>query len=880
METKRKPIARGNSWYAPAFALATLCLFGCLLLLALGVGGAVIANLARPGKEVARVQDVRGILEMQDQDGVWHPIAENDRVASGARMRTGALSQAHLKLKDGSILELAAGTEITLDQAERFLSGRRMVRISQWRGETNHQVSANRKPDSLYAVKTNAATLRATGTTFTVQVHADQRTNVSVESGRVEVSGAETTISLAPGQTATVTLGKPPTAAAYQVRGTGILAVSEAGWTIAGVPVSASGSDAFGFTPQSGDRVSFVGRQRSDGSVEIESLRFLAHPSSNSFLLSGEMEDSASTALIVSGQYIRLDERTSVAIETDSHKAVVVRGGISPEGVWLAEGVYSAANGQPFQFVGVVQEHGDDIWIISGLEILTDENTAVSPDMMPGDVVEVIGWQSNGDWLAATIQPFSDPDAQFDFIGTVEDTNPWVVSGVPIQIDSWSFIESGIQTGDQVRVQGSVFDDGTWVAASVTLVAELPEGASVTLTGIVNGISPWVISGMPFIVDASTQWSAEIAVGDLVQVSATLQTNGLWHADIISQVVPGNLGCVTFASVVTAIDGEQISLENGLVIDLNDVAEVEGEIELESVVLVTRCMAADGAVTIPLIRVLSGPAAEPTSTSTPTPTNTPAPTDIILPNCYKITFLGFQDQGDGTSTWRYLVEELSCAQDLSNWMLELPDCAFVSDASPSPWEIVRPDPNHHLNGVKWETGAGFQRGEFSLTLSGELTLGTVHVGAKGPDVEIGQIAGPACAVPASVTPTPTITFTPSPTSMITATATATITPTVTFPSSPTVVPPTATLPPPPTVTPQPPAPPPASSGTINVTDNDQTLTFTCNGNAVVVSGNSNTVTLLGSCSSITVRGNNNQVYWQSGSPTITNTGNNNTILQR
>jgi hypothetical protein len=74
-------------------------------------------------------------------------------------------------------------------------------------------------------------------------------------------------------------------------------------------------------------------------------------------------------------------------------------------------------------------------------------------------------------------------------------------------------------------------------------------------------------------------------------------------------------------------------------------------------------------------------------------------------------------------------------------------------------------------------------------------------------------------------------------------------------------------------------PPPASSGTIIITDNDQTLTFTCSGNAVEVRGNANVITLLGSCASITVRGNANVIYY-SGSPVITNTGNENIITQR
>lgn len=87
----------------------------------------------------------------------------------------------------------------------------------------------------------------------------------------------------------------------------------------------------------------------------------------------------------------------------------------------------------------------------------------------------------------------------------------------------------------------------------------------------------------------------------------------------------------------------------------------------------------------------------------------------------------------------------------------------------------------------------------------------------------------------------------------------------------TVVPPTAIAP-----TAQAPV---GSTGPIIITSHDQTLTFTCNGNAVEVRGHANTVTLLGSCSSITVTGNRNLVFWQSGSPIITNLGKDNIISQ-
>jgi hypothetical protein len=124
-------------------------------------------------------------------------------------------------------------------------------------------------------------------------------------------------------------------------------------------------------------------------------------------------------------------------------------------------------------------------------------------------------------------------------------------------------------------------------------------------------------------------------------------------------------------------------------------------------------------------------------------TETPAPAQITLSNGFRISFLDVVYSGS-TSIWRYRVDELASAQDLSNWVLGLPSCATVTDYAPN-GEVVNPDPNAQIDGIKWETGGGFVNGIFTVTLSGDLTLGTVDVAAKGPGVVLGEIAGPACA---------------------------------------------------------------------------------------------------------------------------------------
>jgi uncharacterized repeat protein (TIGR01451 family) len=75
----------------------------------------------------------------------------------------------------------------------------------------------------------------------------------------------------------------------------------------------------------------------------------------------------------------------------------------------------------------------------------------------------------------------------------------------------------------------------------------------------------------------------------------------------------------------------------------------------------------------------------------------------------------------------------------------LPDCAPIVDAAPEPWEYVYPDPNYHMWGIKWQTGAGFSQGEFQVTVKGHWAVGETTVGIKsGIGIDTAPLAGPIC----------------------------------------------------------------------------------------------------------------------------------------
>jgi hypothetical protein len=129
----------------------------------------------------------------------------------------------------------------------------------------------------------------------------------------------------------------------------------------------------------------------------------------------------------------------------------------------------------------------------------------------------------------------------------------------------------------------------------------------------------------------------------------------------------------------------------------------------------------------------------------PAPTPTPETVgNLSGPACPQVDFLGVTESSEVTSTWRYRVQEQSCAQSSGSWTLELPSCATVVDASPGPWEIVGPGADSQLGGIRWQTGSDFQSGEFSVTLTGDLDQGMTRVAVKAGNQSTSRMDGPIC----------------------------------------------------------------------------------------------------------------------------------------
>ena len=114
---------------------------------------------------------------------------------------------------------------------------------------------------------------------------------------------------------------------------------------------------------------------------------------------------------------------------------------------------------------------------------------------------------------------------------------------------------------------------------------------------------------------------------------------------------------------------------------------------------------------------------------------------------FGVTYLGMTDNGDGTSTWSYQVDELGSGKgfkDLSHWVLGLEDCVEVVSATPASYEVGQ-DPTTGVYGIKWETGDSFKSGVFSFTLQGVQSETWVTVATKaGRGSDTAWIIGPSC----------------------------------------------------------------------------------------------------------------------------------------
>ncbi|MBI3243973.1 MAG: FecR domain-containing protein [Chloroflexi bacterium] len=563
-------------------------------------GPTQIIPIANP--QSGTMANVRGNVRVQGDDGSWATMRNGQTVTAGKRIRTGPLSSATLVFYDGSQARLGPNTELWIDSLNAQTSGPRIIQLTQWVGDTKHDVAHSADPASVYEVRTPSGVGTAKGTSFQVLVTA-LFVRFDVDKGAVAVANLNIIVVVVAGQSTTIPSGQPPGDPVFRVSGEGEVLQTGSVWNIGGQTFLTDGNTVIVGNPQVGDRVAVEGRLLPNGSRLADLITLLHRASKNTFSFSGVVESIGGDSWTISGREVRVDELTTIEDGIVVGDAVEVRGGIAQDGTfWAGEIRKRAEAEQPFEFTGVIDAIADSGWTISGVTIKVDGNTEIDEGLETGDVVKVEGHiQADGSWLAESITLADEDEHKFEITGPVESMDPWKVAGVEFETAAWTEIDENIKVGDRVKVEGRIQEDGTWVADEIKLI-EASQALRFEFVGKVTSTDPWVIGGVTLATDENTEIANDIEVGDFVRVKGHILPDGALLADDISPL-EDPADCFDTVVVVSNVTAEKIILLNGQTIKLKDI-DLEGDVKVASIIIVHACVGKDGKIVIVSVIVI------------------------------------------------------------------------------------------------------------------------------------------------------------------------------------------------------------------------------------------------------------------------------------
>jgi hypothetical protein len=144
-------------------------------------------------------------------------------------------------------------------------------------------------------------------------------------------------------------------------------------------------------------------------------------------------------------------------------------------------------------------------------------------------------------------------------------------------------------------VTGRLLADGRRLAERIQLLEDAAP-RRFRFTGTVTSLDPWVVGGIPLVVDANTTIDGNVAAGDLVRAHGVILPDGTWRADRIRRL-ERNRGCLSLSTVVRSMDDDQIVLLDWQALQRSAVT-VTGEVRVATVVIVSGCIGEDGTLVI------------------------------------------------------------------------------------------------------------------------------------------------------------------------------------------------------------------------------------------------------------------------------------------
>jgi hypothetical protein len=149
----------------------------------------------------------------------------------------------------------------------------------------------------------------------------------------------------------------------------------------------------------------------------------------------------------------------------------------------------------------------------------------------------------DGTWVAVEIELFGDNRAlHFEFVGIVQDTNPWQVGGIPLVVDRETEIKGQIVVGMRVKVKCRILPDGRWLAIKIKPAFKAEPGQGCLNVSVpVVGVSPDQVQlrNWPSInLHDNILIDGEIAVGSILLLQICVGDDGTFYVTSIIVILP------------------------------------------------------------------------------------------------------------------------------------------------------------------------------------------------------------------------------------------------------------------------------------------------------------------------------------------------------
>ena len=257
------------------------------------------------------------------------------------------------------------------------------------------------------------------------------------------------------------------------------------------------------------------------GELQAEEILLISEDAKIPFEFTGVVQNIDGQSWLISDIKVMVDENTIYDQGLGQGDRVQVKGLILDDGTWWASSITPFLDeNKAFEFVGKLENIGDP-WKVAGIEIETNELTSIDAELQVGEIVHVSGQiQDDGSWLAFEIRRY-DQALLTILVGRVFNIDPWVVSGVQLNVDAETIIEGPIELNMLVRVELQLLSDGTHKVIRISPFDGFDwdmacQSVVVTVTSI-DG-DQIVLEGWPVLtLSGDTQIEGEMMPGSFIQ---------------------------------------------------------------------------------------------------------------------------------------------------------------------------------------------------------------------------------------------------------------------------------------------------------------------------------------------------------------------------